>query len=78
MTMLTAAQNRNGNIKKIIVTILEPAGMNRKVLDVVGVLLILLKVQLCQELTSFNNSVVSILQHPYRTINLQKTNRQKK
>lgn len=45
--------------------------MYREVLGIVGVLLILLKVQFCQQLTGFYHRVVSILQHPVRTINLR-------
>ena len=38
-----------------------PAGMYWKIFGVVGVLLILLKVQLCQQLTGFHHGIVSIL-----------------
>lgn len=38
-----------------------PAGVYWKIFGVVGVLLILLKVQLCQQLTGFHHGVISIL-----------------
>lgn len=44
--------------------------MRGKVLDVIGVLLIFLKVQFCQQLASFNHGVVSILQNDVGAINL--------
>lgn len=47
-----------------------PAGVHRKILGVVSVFLILLKVQLCQQLTGLHHRVVSVLQQTVGAINL--------
>lgn len=44
--------------------------MHRKILGVVSVFLILLKVQLCQQLTGLHHRVVSVLQQTVGAINL--------
>lgn len=48
----------------------SPARMRGKVLGVIGVLLIFLKVQFCQQLAGFKHGVVSILQNDVGAVNL--------
>lgn len=59
-----------GTVDRLQVCAALPAGMRRKILGVIGVLLIFLKVQFCQQLAGFNHGVFSILQNDVGAINL--------
>lgn len=48
-----------------------PAGVHREILGVIGVLFILLEIQLCQKLTGFHHSIITVLQNSFRPVHLR-------